>query len=85
MKIRNIVQLNDFVDAINKCDGEVWLESSEGDRFDLKSLLSRYYALGALLSAQGDYLELFCSMQQDEAHFYAFFANHPEVQGSLKS
>lgn len=80
MKIRNISQLNDFVAAVNQCQGGVWLESSEGDKFNLKSQFSQYVALGALLSEHGDALELFCTHKDDEQLFYRYFAAHPEVQ-----
>lgn len=80
MKIRNISQLNDFVAAVNQCQGGVWLESSEGDKFNLKSQFSQYVALGALLSEHGDALELFCTHKDDEQLFYRYFDVHPEVQ-----
>lgn len=79
MKIRNIDQLNDFISAVNRCEGSVWLESPEGDNFNLKSQFSQYIALGALLSAHGDRLELFCSHKDDEKNFFEFLVNHPEV------
>lgn len=80
IKICNISQLNDFVAAVNDCQGGVWLESPEGDRFNLKSTFSQYIAFGKLLSEQGDYLELFCSNTKDEQNFYQFFRNHPETR-----
>lgn len=81
MKIKNISQLNDFVAAVNKCTGAVWLESPEGDKFNLKSQFSQYVALGALLSENGGVLELFCSNPEDEANFYSFFEAHPDTIG----
>lgn len=81
MKIRNVNQLNEFINAVNKCEGMVWLESPEGDKFNLKSTFSQYIAMGRLLSEQGSALELFCSNRGDERHFYEFFMNNPEIQG----
>ncbi len=80
MKLRNISQLNDFVYAVSRCQGAVWLESPEGDRYNLKSTLSQYLALGKLLDERGDYLELYCSNKDDERYFYEYFNKHPEVQ-----
>lgn len=80
MKLRNVAQLNDFLAALNKCQGAVWLESPEGDRYNLKSVFNQYIALGKLLEERGDYLELFCSMKDDEKYFYEYFQKHPEVQ-----
>lgn len=79
MKIRNVEQLNDFVGAVNKCEGVVWLESPDGDKFNLKSQFSQYIALGKLLSENGEYLELFCSNRDDERFFFSFMREHPEV------
>lgn len=80
MKIGNLKQLNDFVAAVNDCKGQVWLESNEGDKYNLKSQFSQYTALGALLSERGDWLELFCSNKEDEELFFKFFKKHPETQ-----
>ena len=50
-----------------------------GDKYNLKSELSQYLAIGALLKEHGNWLELFCSQKEDEIHFFHFFAEHPEV------
>lgn len=80
MKIKNISQLNDFIAAVSQCQGGVWLESPDGDKFNLKSQFSQYVALGALLSERGENLELFCSHKEDEEFFYSFLRKHPEVR-----
>lgn len=80
MKIRNLHQLNDFLAVLNKCQGAVWLESPEGDKYNLRSTFSQYIAMGKLLDEQGDYLELFCSSKEDEGLFFKFFHDHPEVE-----
>lgn len=80
MRIHNISDLEDFVKVINSCEGNVWLESTEGDKINLKSQLSQYIALGALLSERGDCLELFCSDRNDEAKMVGFFRDHPGVE-----
>lgn len=80
MKLTNINQVEDFLAAVNKCKGSVWLESKYGDKYNLKSKFSQYVAMGALLSTYGDQLELFCSDSNDESHFFKFFNEHPEVK-----
>lgn len=80
MRIRTLDQLSEFVAAINKCKRDAWLESPNGDVFNLTSELSRYVAIGKLLSEQGDKLELFCADSADESNFYRFFGRHPEVE-----
>lgn len=78
MKIKNLETLNNFIYAVNSCKGQVWLETLNGDRFNLKSSFSQYIALGKLLSEHGDSLELFCSDKEDEALFFAFFSANPD-------
>lgn len=80
MKIGNLKQLNEFIGAVNECKGQVWLDSPEGDRFNLKSQFSQYVAFSALLSERGDLLELFCSNKEDEQNFYKFLKDNPEVR-----
>lgn len=79
MVFQNAEQIDAFMDAVQKCKGDVYLKSNEGDVFNLKSRLSSYIAIGALLDDEGDELELFCAKTEDEGHFYKFFAEHPEV------
>ena len=74
MKLRNISQLNAFITAVDQCQGGVWLESPEGDKYNLRSQFSQYLALGALLTEQGSRLELYCSHPQDEVFFASFLA-----------
>lgn len=67
MKLTNIEQVNDLISVVNKCEGDVWLTSQYGDRYSLKSKLSQYIAIGALLGEHGDELELFAANKQDES------------------
>ena len=80
MKLRNDIELQGFLDAVDSCNGSVWLESPEGDRYNLNSTLTRHYlAIGKLLEERGDYMELFCQFPEDERKFYEFFDKHPSV------
>lgn len=79
MKLTNITQVKDFLAAVDQCKRSVWLESSDGSKFDLKSEFSKYIAIGELLGECGDQLELFCADPADEQHFYDFFAHHAEA------
>ena len=77
MRLHNMTELQEFMAIVNSCTGAVWLESEEGDKFNLKSHLSQYVALGSLLEHNGAELELFCAHREDEAKFIAFFRDHP--------
>lgn len=79
MKLTKISQVEDFLAIINTCKGDVTLTSHYGDKYNMKSLLTQYVAIGALLGERGDELELFCSSKEDEAKFLKFFNENPEV------
>ena len=79
MKIKKLKQLNNFIAAVNDCEGAVWLISTKGDRYNLKSQFSQYIAWSALLTEQEGNLELFCSNPNDMARFYKFFYNSSEI------
>ncbi len=67
MKLQNIQNVEAFRSALDQCQGGVYLKSLEGDVFNLKSSLSAYIAIGALLGEKGDELELFADKREDEA------------------
>lgn len=79
VKIKKLSQVNWFLGVVNECNGDVWLTSSYGDKYNLKSALSQYLSVAALLSEKGDELELWCQNQEDEARFYKLFNEHPEI------
>ena len=79
MKLRNIQQIEQFLFAVKQTNGDVWIESIYGDKFSLKSSISQYIALSALLGKHGDEFELFCSKKEDEKYFLKFFKQNPEV------
>lgn len=79
MRFTNTTEIHDFMATIDECQGDVWLASPMGDRFVLTSEFSKYVAMAALLSDRGDQLELFCQKSEDEARFFKFFKQHPEV------
>ena len=79
MKLTKEIQLLDFLKAIEQTEDNVYLRSQDGDCYNLKSALSKYVALGALLSAHGDELELFCDSRNDEQLFFEFFERNPGV------
>lgn len=79
MKLNNITLVNEFLEIVKTCNGNVYLTSGEGDKFNLKSAISQYVAMGALLGQKGDELELWCDEKDDEAKFMKFLSEHPET------
>ena len=79
MRLKNIQEINGFRSAVYQCQGNVWLESPQGDKYNLKSPFSYYIALSELLRERGNELEIFCQLPTDEQFFYEYFQEHPEV------
>ena len=79
MLLTKPIQIDDFLKAVEQAKDNVYLRSVHGDCYNLKSVLSRYVAIGALLGEHGDELELFCDSKSDEKYFFRFFKEHPEV------
>ncbi len=79
MKLYNINEVNEFLNTIDECKGDVILKSNEGDVFNLKSKLTQSVAVGKLISTEGENLELFCMNKEDEANFFKFFREHPNT------
>lgn len=79
MQLVSPKDVEDFKRVVSECEGDVCLVSNEGDRFNLKSTLSVYTAIGALLSERSADLELYCSRREDEQRFLKFFYEHPET------
>lgn len=79
MKIKNIKNVETFLAVVNECKGEVTLTSVYGDKYNLKSALTQYIAVAALLGDHGEELELWCTDKDDEKKFFKMFNEHPEM------
>ena len=79
MKFTELSEVNDFLRTVDSCKGEVWLESTQGDKIVLNSVLSHYIAMTMLLTQHGYMLELFCQYPEDEAKFFRYFKKYPDV------
>ena len=79
MKLTKIEQVNEFLSIVDSCKGDVTLRSLDGDIFNLKSKLSQYIAIAALLGQHGEELELFCSDREDDGMFMLFLMENPSI------
>lgn len=74
MLLKNVHDVDAFLEAVNRCRDDVLLMSSDGrERFNLKSVLSRYMAIGELCKDHGDSYEVYCLNKADEAYMIEFF------------
>lgn len=80
MKLGGIKQLQDFLRVVDSCKGEVWIETSAGDRFSLKSEFSKYIAIDRLIENERGNYELFCSNAVDENKMFRLFGEYPEMR-----
>ena len=65
MKFKTGEQVDEFLEVIKKCKGQIFLTSQYGDRYNLNSKFSAYLAVAAMLGENGDELELFCENKED--------------------
>lgn len=79
MKLKNSKEIKAFEEAINKSRGEVWLETPNGDKLNLKSLYCKYIAIDKMLEDKGEDLELYCQFKEDEMNFFKFFNKYPDA------
>lgn len=79
MKLKSSKEIKAFEEAINKSRGEVWLETPEGDKLNLKSLYCKYIAIDRMLEDRGEDLELYCQLKEDEMNFFQFFNKYPDA------
>ena len=72
MRISNMIELNHLMSAVNAAKGQVFLCSSQGDKYNLKSTLIRYVVLSSLFNYHNEELTLVCEFKEDEKLFAEF-------------
>ena len=81
MLLKNAKDIDNLIEAVDKCRDDVILRSTDGrEEFNLKSVLSRYVAIGELCRDHGDEYELFCMNPADENYMLQFFMSLGHVQ-----
>lgn len=76
MKVLNIKDIDKFFEVIESCEGDVFLVSNEGDRINLKSRLSKYFALANVFASDVvDSVELITSNTDDTEKLLNFMIN----------
>ena len=81
MKFTTYDEIREFLDIVETCKNDVYLRSLYGDVYNLKSRLSQYLGIAALLSEHGEELELFCASKEDEPKLLHYLSTHKEVLG----
>ena len=81
IKLHNI-NFEDFINAIDKCKGDVYLETKEGDILNLKSKLCQMIGLSTILkNTEVEEATVRCANQEDETMLFRFnlYGEKPEV------
>lgn len=66
MRLKKDINLTAFFLSVQKCQGDVWFQSDEGDRLNLKSQLCQYVFLAAFLDKKIALSGMIvCERQQD--------------------
>ncbi len=75
-------QLNveDFINTVSCCKGDVFLETDEGDILNLKSRLLLLSALGRMINGQITETTVRCELPEDETKLFRFglYGEKPE-------
>ena len=81
MLLKNAKDIDNLIKAVERCRDDVLLRSTDGrEEFNLKSVLSRYVAIGELCKDHGDSYEIFCMSKADEVYMMNFFEELGQVQ-----
>lgn len=71
------IDFNEFINALDKCTGDVFLETSEGDVLNLKSKLCQIMGIANILKgATVSEATIRCANKDDETLLYRFNLYH---------
>ncbi len=66
MQLRQFTSTEQFFSSLDRCRGQIYLITQNGDKYNLKSKLTQLYALNTLMDAGENDYELICSESSDE-------------------
>ncbi|MCQ2500220.1 MAG: hypothetical protein MJ117_02610 [Lachnospiraceae bacterium] len=69
-------QVDQFLSLVDSCRGNIYLTSKYGDRFNLKSKLSQFLAISAILDSDADDLDIQCADHEDDSRLRHFLLTH---------
>lgn len=76
MRLKTLDQVDQFLSIVDSCKGSIYLTSKYGDRFNLKSKLSQFLAINAILDDQTEELELHCADYDDDNRLRSYLLAH---------
>lgn len=76
MRLTTLDQVDQFLSVVDTCKGNIYLTSKYGDRFNLKSKISQFLAINAILDDQSNDLELHCTEHEDDDRLRDYLVAH---------
>ena len=73
MKIRSMRELAAFNEMLNRCCGQVWIESPKGEKTDLTEESTRPRGLSALLGESAEEYGIYARRREDEMLLLDYF------------
>ena len=73
MKIRSMRELAAFNEMLNRCCGQVWIESPDGEKLDLTEQSTRTRGLSALLGERAEEYGIYARRREDEMLLLDYF------------
>lgn len=65
MRLKKTVDVSSFLTATEKCSGDVFLHTHEGDILNVKSLLSRYVVVSVCKPGELQKAKIVCTDEED--------------------
>ena len=75
MKLQNMNEVNRFKEAVDSCEGSVWMTNADGETFDMKNDISQFKGIAAMLEDDNEELELFARSTHDENILMGFIVD----------
>ena len=73
LKLFNLTDIQGFFSVVESCEGDVYITSPNGAKFNLKSNLTKYIAFSKILiNAEAEQLELEVTNSKDAGKFIDF-------------
>lgn len=78
MKLKHAVDVSAFLAATEKCSGDVFFHTPEGDILNVKSLLSRYVVVSVCKPGELQKAKIVCTNEEDYAVLSDYIQPEPE-------
>ncbi len=82
MRLKENVDLSTFLEAAEKCFGDVFFHTPEGDILNVKSLLSRYVVVSVCKPGELQHAKVVCTNDEDYSVLSDYLQPDPEEENN---